>query len=191
MLFRSVSQSRYPAYPGVTTSASVEFADSDHNFISNGTNNSQGSSTLDGTNSTFINPQSLNGVYYNERMLNISIVSQAWTSNFQDLYIQTSGLLQSKLAVYGRGTTVATFDPYSGQRVDTQYWDTFATVDNANALVNYLKSIASQDLVVAIATKDSFIQDSTDFQTASQNLCTLLQSYGLPSSYVRRSEHRN
>lgn len=175
----------YPAYPGVTTSASVEFADSDHNFISNGTNNSQGSSTLDGTNSKFISPQSLNGVYYNERMLNISIVSEAWTSGtYQDLYIQTSGLLQSKLAVSGRGTTVATFDPYSGQRVDTQYWDTFATVDNANALVNYLKSISSQDLVVAIATKDSFIQDSTGFQTASQNLCTLLQSYGLPSTYA-------
>lgn len=175
----------YPAYPGITTSASVEFADSDHNFISNGTNNSQGSSTLDGTNSKFINPQSLNGVYYNERMLNISIVSQAWTSGtYQDLYIQTSGLLQSKLAVSGRGVTLATFDPYSGQRVDTQYWDTFATVDNANALVNYLKSISSQDLVVAIATRDSFIQDSADFQTASQDLCTLLQSYGLPSTYA-------
>lgn len=175
----------YPAYPGVTTSASVEFVDSDHNFISNGTNNSQGSSTLDGTNSTFINPQSLNGVYYNERMLNISIVSEAWTSGtYQDLYIQTSGLLQSKLAVSGRGTTVATFDPYSGQRVDTQYWDTFATVDNVNALVSYLKSISSQDLVVAIATRDAFINTSTDFQTASQDLCTLLQSYGLPSKYA-------
>lgn len=174
----------YPAYPGVTTSASVEFADSDHNFISNGTNNSQGSSTLDGTNSTFINPQSLNGVYYNERMLNISIVSQAATTNYQDLYIQTSGLLQSKLAVSGRGTTVATFDPYSGQRVDTQYWDTYGSVDNANALVNYLKSISSQDLVVAIATKDAFINNSNDFQLAAQNLCTLLQSYGLPISYA-------
>lgn len=175
----------YPAYPGVTTSASVEFADSDHNFISNGTNNRQGSSTLDGNNSKFINPQSLGGVYYNERMLNISIVSQAWTSGtYQDLYIQTSGLLQSKLAVSGRGTTVATFDPYSGQRVDTQYWDTYGTVDNANALVNYLNSIANQDLVVAIATQDSFIQDSNDFQIASQNLCTVLQSMGLPSSYA-------
>jgi hypothetical protein len=174
----------YPAYPGITTSASVEFADSDHNFISNGTNNHQGNSTLDGNNSQFTNPQSLNGVYYNERMLKISIVSQAATTNYQDLYIQTSGLLQSKLAVSGRGTTVATFDPYSGRRVDTQYWDTFATVDNANALVNYLKSISSQDLVVAIATRDSFIQDSTDFQTASQDLCTLLQSYGLPSTYA-------
>ncbi len=99
----------YPAYPGITTSASVEFADSDHKFISNGTNNSQGSSTLDGNNSKFINPQSLNGVYYNERMLNISIVSEAWTSgNYQDLYIQTSGLLQSKLAVSGRVVTLAT-----------------------------------------------------------------------------------
>lgn len=175
----------YPAYPGITTSASVEFADSDHNFISNGTNNQQGSSTLDGKNSTFVAPQSLGGVYYNERMLNISIVSEAWTSGtYQDLYIQTSGLLQSKLAVSRRGTTVATFDPYSGQRVDTQYWDTYATVDNANALVSYLKSISSQDLVVAIATQDSFIQDSTDFQTASQDLCTLLHSYGLPNSYA-------
>lgn len=175
----------YPSYPGITTSASVEFADGDHNFISNGTNNQQGSSTLDGKNSTFVAPQSLGGVYYNERMLNISIVSEAWTSGtYQDLYIQTSGLLQSKLAVSVRGTTLATFDPYSGQRVDTQYWDTYATVDNANALVNYLNSIANQDLVVAIATRDSFIQDSNDFQTASQDLCTLLQSYGLPSTYA-------
>lgn len=175
----------YPAYPGTTTSASVEFADSDHKFISNGTNNSQGSSTLDGHNSKFISPQSLGGVYYNERMLNISIVSQTWTSGtYQDLYIQTSGLLQSKLVVSGRGVTLATFDPYSGQRVDTQYWDTFATVDNVNAFVNYLKSISSQDLVVAIATRDTFINTSTDFQTASQDLCTLLQSYGLPSTYA-------
>lgn len=175
----------YPAYQGTTTSASVEFADSDHNFISNGTNNSQGSSTLDGNNSKFINPQSLNGVYYNERMLNISIVSEAWTSGtYQDLHIQTSGLLQSKLAVSRRGTTVATFDPYSGQRVDTQYWDTWATVDNVNALVLYLWSIAKQDLVVAIATRDAFIQDSNGFQIASQNLCTVLQSMGLPSSYA-------
>lgn len=174
----------YPAYQGVTTSASVEFADSDHNFISNGTNNGQGSSTLDGSNSKFINPQSLNGVYYNERMLNISIVSEALTNNYQDLYIQTSGLLQSKLAVSGRGVTLATFDPYSGQRVDTQYWDTYATVDNANALVSYLKSISSQDLVVAIATKDAFINNSNDSQLAAQNLCTLLQSYGLPISYA-------
>ena len=175
----------YPAYPGTPTSASVDFADSDHNFISNGTNNSQGSSTLDGNNSAFINPQSLGGAYYNERMLNISIVSEAWTSGtYQDLYIKTSGLLQSKLAVSGRGTTIATFDPYSGQRVYTKYWDTFATVDNANALVNYLNSIANQDLVVAIATQDSFIQDSNDFQIASQNLCTVLQSMGLPSSYT-------
>lgn len=174
----------YPAYLGTTTSASVEFADSDHKFISNGTNNSQGSSTLDGKNSKLISPQSLGGVYYNERMLNISIVSQAWTSTYQDLYIQTSGLLQSKLAVSGRGVTLATFDPYSGRRVDTKYWDTFATVDNANALVNYLKSISSQDLVVAIATRDAFIGSSNDFQVPSQNLCTLLQSYGLPSSYT-------
>ena len=175
----------YPAYPGVTTSASVEFADSDHNFISNGTNNSQGSSTLDGNNSILISPQSLNGVYYNERMLNISIVSQAYTSGtYQDLYIKTSGLLQSKLAVSGRGVTLATFDPYSGQRVDTQYWDTYGTVDNVNALVNYLKSISSQDLVVAIATRDAFIGGSNDFQVPSQNLCTLLQSYGLPSTYA-------
>lgn len=174
----------YPAYPGTTTSASVEFADSDHKFISNGTNNSQGSSNLDGKNSKFINPQSLGGVYYNERMLNISIVSQAWTSNFQDLYIQTSGLLQSKLAVSGRGVTLATFDPYSGQRVDTQSWDTYGTADNVNALVNYLKSISSQDLVVAIATRDAFIGGSNDFQVPSQNLCTLLQSYGLPNSYA-------
>lgn len=175
----------YPAYPGVTTSASVEFADSDHNFISNGTNNSQGSSTLDGTNSNLISPQSLNGVYYNERMLNISIVSEAWTSGtYQDLYIQTSGLLQSKLAVSGRGVTLATFDPYSGQRVDTQSWDTYGTADNVNALVNYLKSISSQDLVVAIATRDAFIGGSNDFQVPSQNLCTLLQSYGLPNSYA-------
>ena len=174
----------YPSYPGITTNASVEFADSDHNFISNGTNNSQGSSTLDGNNSTFIAPQSLGGVYYNERMLNISIVSQAAALNYQDLYIQTSGLLQSKLAVSGRGVTLATFDPYSGQRVDTQYWDTYGTVDNVNALVSYLKSISSQDLVVAIATKDALINPYTDSQLAAQNLCTLLQSYGLPSSYA-------
>lgn len=175
----------YPSYSGITTSASVEFADSDHNFISNGTDNQQGNSTLDGKNSTFIAPQSLNGVYYNERMLNISIVSEAYTSGtYQDLYIQTSGLLQSKLAVSGRGTTVATFDPYSGQRVDTKYWDTFGSVDNANALVKYLGSIAKQDLVVAIATKDAFIGGSNDFQIASQNLCTVLQSMGLPSTYT-------
>ena len=173
----------YPSYPGITTSASVEFADSDHKFISNGTNNQQGSSTLDGKNSTFVSPQSLNGVYYNERMLNISIVSQSFTfGTYQDLYIQTSGLLQSKLPVSGRGVTLATFDPYSGQRVDTQSWDTYGTEDNVNALVNYLKSISSQDLVVAIATRDAFI--SNYFQTASQNLCTLLQSYGLPTSYT-------